>query len=160
MDQSLLSFFLTGGVVLSNPHPNPAPHWLTEKSWNEIVKAGGLDVLKNLHESVASNIHKWKSFYDQPSPEEETFPEPYGNVDDFLYLILLKTIRPDKIVHAVKKFIVNNMGRAFVEPPPFDLQSSFADSNPFTPLVFILSPGSDPMDNLMMFAKEHNMSEK
>lgn len=160
IDQSLLSFFLTGGVGLDNPLPNPAPQWLTEKSWNEIIRAGSLDVLQNLHESIAANTEEWKSFYDLPNPEDEKFPAPFSDANDFVSLILLKAIRPDKIVHAVKNFIVNNLGKAFVEPPPFDLQSSFADSNPFTPLVFILSPGSDPMDNLMMFAKEHNMSEK
>lgn len=160
MDQQLLAFFLTGGVSLDNPHANPAPEWLTEKSWNEIVKAGSLNALKDVHESVKQNIQQWKHFYDQTSPEEENFPEPFSDVIDFVSLILLKAIRPDKIIHAVKKFIIKYMGKAFVEPPAFDLQASYADSNPTTPLVFILSPGSDPMDNLMMFAKEHMMHEK
>lgn len=160
MDQTLLSFFLTGGVGLDNPHVNPAPDWLTEKSWNEIVRAESLDALQNLHESVAENIQEWKAFYDQSNPEDETFPEPFAAVSGFVALILLKTIRPDKIVHAVKKFIVKHMGEEFVEPPSFDLAASYEDSNPTTPLIFILSPGSDPMDNLMMFAKEHSMNEK
>lgn len=160
VEQSLLSFFLTGGVGLDNPHPNPAYGWLAEKAWNEIVRAGNLDALKNLHESVASNVQEWKSFYDQSSPEEEKFPEPFSDVTDFVKLILLKAIRPDKIVHAVKKFIIKHMGKEFVEPPSFDLQASYDDSNPTTPLIFILSPGSDPMDNLMMFAKEYMMHEK
>jgi dynein heavy chain, axonemal len=47
-----------------------------------------------------------------------------------------------------------------VEPPAFDLETSFEDSNAKTPLVFILSPGSDPMANLLSFAKEKQMQEK
>lgn len=160
MDEILLSFFLTGGVGLDNPHANPAPEWLTEKSWNEIVRASDLKPLQNLHESVSENVVEWKKFYDQASPEEGTFPDPFTDIDDFVALILLKTIRPDKIVHAVKKFIVRHLGEAFVQPPSFDLQASFEDSSPTIPLVFILSPGSDPMDNLMIFAKEHAMHEK
>jgi dynein heavy chain, axonemal len=160
MDENLLSFFLTGGVGLDNPHQNPAPEWLTEKSWNEIVRASELKPLQNLHESVSQNIASWKSFYDESSPEEIKFPEPFNEISGFVFLILLKAIRPDKIVQAVKKFIVSHMGKEFVQPPSFDLKASFEDSSPTIPLVFILSPGSDPMDNLMMFAKEHAMHEK
>lgn len=52
----------------------------------------------------------------------------------------------------LKNFIVEYMGRSFVEPPVFDLVSSYHDSSPSTPLLFVLSPGSDPMAGLMKFA--------
>lgn len=43
IDDSLLIFFLTGGVGLDNPHKNPAPSWLADKSWGEIVRASNLN---------------------------------------------------------------------------------------------------------------------
>ncbi len=39
-------FLLTGGVALENPHPNPFPHWLSEKSWGEVVRASDLPSMK------------------------------------------------------------------------------------------------------------------
>ena len=46
MDEQVWRFFLTGGVALENPHPNPFPHWLGEKSWGEIVRASELPNIK------------------------------------------------------------------------------------------------------------------
>lgn len=42
VEDSLLVFFLTGGVGLDNPHTNPDPSWLSDKSWSDIVRASKL----------------------------------------------------------------------------------------------------------------------
>ena len=51
-------------------------------------------------------------------------------------------------------FVARKLGKSFVEPPPFDLEKSFNDSSPFTPLVFILSYGADPTMALLKFAQD------
>lgn len=52
------------------------------------------------------------------------------------------------------------MGLPFVVPPPFDISKSYADSSCLTPLIFILSPGSDPMGALTKFAESLNYLER
>ena len=54
----------------------------------------------------------------------------------------------------MQSFVTKKMGKRFIEPPPFDLGGSFGDSTAITPLIFILSPGSDPAAALLKFAED------
>ena len=137
------TFLLTGGVALDNPYPNPAPTWLTDKSWSELTRASALSGLSELRESVANNPNDWKSYYDLPNPQEHPLPEPFQEVSEgsLQRLLIIRCIRPDKLVPAIRSFVVQRMGQSFVEPPPFELRDSYNDSSNVTPLIFILSPG-------------------
>uniref|UniRef100_A0A671M0J4 Dynein heavy chain ATP-binding dynein motor region domain-containing protein n=1 Tax=Sinocyclocheilus anshuiensis TaxID=1608454 RepID=A0A671M0J4_9TELE len=50
-----------------------------------------------------------------------------------------------QVVFAVTEFVIISLGQQFVENPPVDLATLYADMSPSIPLVFILSTGSDPM---------------
>ena len=51
VDEDTWRFLLTGGVALENPHPNPFPQWLSDKSWGEIVRVSDLSRFKGLMKS-------------------------------------------------------------------------------------------------------------
>ncbi|OXB58804.1 hypothetical protein ASZ78_016002 [Callipepla squamata] len=152
IDDEVWRFLLTGGVALDNPHPNPAPDWLSDKSWAELVRASCLTNLQGLMEHVRKNNSKWKRIYDSARPHKENFPDAWSTLTGLDRMVVLRCLRPDKIVPAVQEFITENMGRAFIEPPTFDLGQSYSDSNCCTPLIFVLSPGADPMAGLLKFA--------
>ena len=57
------------------------------------------------------------------------------------------------MIPAVQNYVVAELGEKFITPPPFDLGKIYADSNSVSPLIFILSPGSDPFASLSSFAQ-------
>jgi len=59
-----------------------------------------------------------------------------------------------QLLPAITNYVSVEMGPRFVEPMPFSLEPSFNDSSPVSPLVFVLSPGSDPMSSLLKFADD------
>ncbi|XP_068019795.1 dynein axonemal heavy chain 12 isoform X1 [Melanerpes formicivorus] len=152
-------FLLTGGVGLKNMYKNPDPSWLPDKSWDEICRASEIPALKGLRNHVSENIGEWKKMYDSKEPENFPLPEELSNtLNEFQKMIILRCLRPDKIVPAVRTFVSTKLGKHFVEPPPFDLTKSYLDSNSTTPLIFVLSPGADPMSSLQKFANVKEMT--
>ena len=57
-------------------------------------------------------------------------------------------------------FVSEQLGPQFVESPPVKLSTLYDDMSNITPLVFVLSTGSDPMSSFLRFAKEMNYSER
>ena len=103
---------------------------------------------------VQSHINRWKNLYDSPTPHEYEYPDNWNSLSGLDRLVVLKCFRPDKMIPAIQEYIIKNLGQTFVESPPFDLAGSYEDSNCCIPLIFILSPGADPMAGLLRFGND------
>ena len=88
-------------------------------------------------------------------------PEPWkSKLDSFQHIVVLKCLRPDKVTNAMQDFVAANIGQRFIEPQTADLHLVFKDSSPATPLIFVLSVGTDPAADLYKFAEEMKFSKK
>jgi dynein heavy chain len=156
MDAQEWYFLLTGGVAMDNPHMNPTGKngWLSSKSWGEICRLSDLPAFKGLRDHFLSDTEEWQTMYDVTEAHRAPLPEAWKHLNGFQFLLVLRCIRPDKVMLAVQDYVIAELGKKFVEPPPFDLEACYNDSTCQTPLVFILSPGSDPMASLLKYSEE------
>lgn len=106
------------------------------------------------------NVEDWKSYYDLTDNENSKFPSPrFNKLSDFQRILIIRTIRPDNVIPVIMKFIKTELGEKFISPPLFDINKSYSDSICLSPLIFILSPGIDPMVSLLQFADKMGQAD-
>jgi dynein heavy chain len=154
IDMQEWRFLLTGGIGTDNNLTQKPSTWLTEKSWTEIIRLSNMPSFLGLSQDFSTNISQWKELYDDSDPHLRALPGKWDTLGIFQKLLILRCVRPDKMTPALQNFVADKLGKFFIEPPPFDLAASYADSNSSTPLIMILSPGADPMTALLKFAQD------
>jgi hypothetical protein len=152
LDENEFRFLLTGGTSIGTAPTNECS-WLADKSWAELVRLDQLPSMTGFLEGFVQEP-RWHQMFESTEPFKFPFPGQWENCSGFQRLMIMRCIRPDKIVPAVMLFVADQMGQNFIEPPPFDLAACFEDSNPCSPLIFVLSAGADPNASLFKLAEE------
>jgi len=164
IDEEKWRYFLTGFTGEVKVPPNPTT-WIPENSWPGIYRQfHGMDRLnkfEGIEAHFMSSPDDFKDIYDADEAHERPLPARWADkLDEFDKLIVLKAIRPDKLIPAIQDWVTLKIGRQFVEPPTFNLAQCFKDASVITPLIFVLSPGSDPVADFLRFAEEMGFSKK
>ena len=140
-------FLLTGGVAMNNNFSNPADSWLGNSEWGEICRLANIPGFQELREHFVFSSHMWKEVFDSPTPHRMKLPGIWDKkLNSIQKLCIIRCLRRDKLVLAVNDYVASISGEKFTVPPPFDLDACYNDSTSTSPLIFILSPGSDPMN--------------
>jgi dynein heavy chain len=177
------TFFLRGSTAeVAQPETNPCPDFLKQSVWLELLSCG-LDSLVAIanalsaeaaamqEASQADGFKAWVNSFSRDKPTGAFFPEPWATkLTLFQKLLVIKVFRPDKVIFGVRDFVVNALGPAFLRPTPFNagtLRDVYEMSKPSrtnnlrvaTPIVFVLSPGADPMGYIHKLAKDYKMDD-
>ena len=159
LDYTEWRYLLTGGILLdaAGIDKKPPDEWVSEKMWQDINCLGQLPFAAGFPEKFAKDVAAFRPFFDAAEPYLmfADLPSWTHGYSEFQKMLVLRTIRLDKLMPTIAQFIANDvdMGQRYIEPPPFDLEGTFKDSTSTSPLVFILSPGVDPMMSLLKFAE-------
>ncbi|KAJ1555349.1 Dynein heavy chain 7, axonemal [Nowakowskiella sp. JEL0078] len=156
IEETEFQFLITGGLSLGGVSlENPDSSLISDKSWAEICRMSDLSNFRGLKEDFRPV--EWKTVFETPSPYEAAFPGRWNSLNEFQKLLMVRTLRSEKIVPSIMEFVKMKLGHKFIEPPTFDLAGSYEDSTHRSPLIFILSPGVDPMAQLLKFADDKGM---
>ena len=142
--------------MLDLPKPNPVHNgWLTDKMWGELLEiTAAVAEFKGFESLFVGELEKWQCAFESKNPIFDIAKLLSEQYSDFHILLVTKCIRPDVIIPGITNFIENQMGKRFVEVPPFNIRSCYEDSTCSTPIIFVLTPGADPMTALLKLSKE------
>ena len=116
--------------------------------WGAIKILAGMNSFKNLDTDIKNNSKKWEVFVDNATPEREKFPQEWKKKSSFQKLCMLRTLRPDRMIYALNKFIEEYLGSQYIENRQVPFAESFEEAGPSTPIFFVLSPGVDPLKDV------------
>jgi dynein heavy chain len=171
LNSSDVSLFLRAGAVIdkSIAKPKPTVDWLSEKMWMNVIALAQhcffnqtVPFFKSLPEQIQTNIDVWKKWaYEKTDPENAPIPfieekiEGEKEIGDFLRLCVIRCLREDRTLDACVTFINQTFGDTKYSQPVSDsIESLQQSSNSITPILFLLSVGSDPTTAIDELAKK------
>jgi dynein heavy chain, axonemal len=161
VDGNEWSFLISGKSMSSEPVQNPSPDWIDGRMWSEICALSTLSSFQGFVQDFIGHLAEWRTIYDCLEPHTAELPGRWaGSLNSLQKLCVLRSVRVDKIPDGVLNYVIEQLGTQFVEPPPFDLMSCYKDSNVLSPLIFVLSKGSDPTKAFNEFAVKMKMDRK
>ncbi|KAG7477961.1 hypothetical protein MATL_G00075170 [Megalops atlanticus] len=160
IDMAEWRYMLSGGMP-QDQLPNPAVDWLSDRAWQDILGLSALPTFSHLAESFPQHVAGFKAIFDSSQPHREPLPGEWNTkLDSFQKLLVLRCLRADRLTHGMQDFVAAQLGQRFIEPQTSDLSVVFKESSPSTPLIFVLSPGTDPAADLYKFAEVMKFSKK
>ena len=70
----------------------------------------------------------------------------------FQKIIIYKALRPEYLTISITDFIKKNLEKHFIELPLFKIEQGYNNSTNDTPIIFVITPGSDPLTVLKKFS--------
>ncbi|KAF3425259.1 hypothetical protein E2986_13407 [Frieseomelitta varia] len=158
VSQQQLDFFVKGSVTLEKAARVNPTEWLPATGWTDLLKLSSdfPDDFGNVADELSSHAAEWQAWYDMDAPESADFPLDYSTkLTPFEKLMLIRCFRVDRVYRSVVNYITEIMGEEYITPPHVSFELIFEKSTPTMPVIFILSPGSDPSSELMKLADKY-----
>eukprot|EP00891_Asterochloris_glomerata_P002883 jgi/Astpho2/2883/Aster-01037 len=141
LQQQKFDFLLRGVKVMGVE--NPLKEWVSDSVWGSVQALKELEDYASLPDDLVGSSKRWQEWMELERPEDEPLPGDWKRMPEFERLLIFRTLRPDRLTAAMQRFVANTIGKEYTASQPFDLERSYADSSPGTPIFVFLSPGVD-----------------
>lgn len=99
--------------------PNPAPDWISERMWRDILTLPVLPSFAKMAEEFGTYLEEYKTVFDSPDPHKQPLPGHWNeDLDEFQKMLVLKCVRADKITNAMQVWYIAREGKSFVQRLP------------------------------------------
>uniref|UniRef100_K1QHZ6 Dynein heavy chain 8, axonemal n=1 Tax=Magallana gigas TaxID=29159 RepID=K1QHZ6_MAGGI len=147
--------FLSGAALDLNAVMQKPSRWISDMTWLNLVQLSGLSQFSEILNQVSRNEKAWKNWYDTDAPEEEHIPDGYHtSLDAYRRLLLIRSWCPDRAIPQARKYIAESMGPRYAESVILNLTQTWEESDTRTPLICLLSMGSDPTNQIESLSKK------
>jgi len=171
-----MALFLRGGASLDRAQAPKKPFkWLTEDDawYNALQLSQSIKLFANLPSDMVRNESMWRQWYEHDEPEAIAIPDyedkiaALPNTAAFLKLVVVRSLRLDRTNLVGKEFVAGTetvrlpsgvdlpvMGPTFTEPITDTMETIYEQSDQYTPIIFLLSKGTNPTDGVLGQARK------
>lgn len=111
-------FLLAGATSTHMTKHNPAPEWLTDKSWIEVLNMSMLPHFEGFDDHMIANIAHYRAMFDSNDTQEMALAEPWNEkLNSFQKLLFLRCLRPDKVILGTQAFVAEQVRRRQCRSP-------------------------------------------
>ncbi|UJR10317.1 hypothetical protein I4U23_014523 [Adineta vaga] len=144
-------------LLLRNPqetHAGSPVEFLNEKAWGNIKALALVSTFHGLDREIETSSKRWKKYVESEAPELEKPPGEWKSKSTMQQLCILRAVRPDRMLYALKLFIGEKLGKKYTEIRAPDFAHTYEESSKSIPIFFILSPGVDPLKEVETLGKK------
>jgi len=129
----------------SLPNLQSPVDFLSHALWGSVKSLSQMETFQGLDRDIEGSAKRWKKFCESEVPEKEKFPGEWKNKSSMQRLCMLRCLRPDRMLYAIRLFVAEQLGERYTAGRQVEFAKSYEETSRTTGVFFILSPGVNPV---------------
>ena len=167
----LLSFLVRSDTRVPDVE-SPFKEWLTSSQWQSIIEISGFEMpggedeegnpiidtpFADLQKEISESSRRFRDWHDLERPEEAALPGDWKRIPEVNKLLVIRALRPDRLIPAMSTFVKNEIGSKYLIARRLRLSKVMEDSSRHVPILFVLTPGVDPVKDVEALGEIHEI---